>query len=564
MLKRACILVTLAAAVTAWPDCARSAPGQVKVWFGDLAEPIKLPEQQGVELLRYAVGRVKVDLKAPPAPAALAKDDRPRVVFLSVSDGRRRARVFSGAARGLIQAVDRAAARAAASPVKARWIKLDVVTDVQAFPPEKSDQMRKIGPTLHGLAFSSPDAPALIPETLTASPPPLAVLPLKKQTSYRFRTAAFFTDGAEYLALYRGHRRFEKLDRGMLLAAARLGGAYLSKATGSDGRFAYNYLAASGRNAAGYNALRHAGTIYAMMELYEITRDKDLLSAASVAIGHMVRAIHPAPGDPQAACLIENAHAKLGGNGLAMLALAKYTTATGDRRHMKTITKLGRWVLNCQGPSGGFNVHKQAYPSGRATHFRSEYYPGEAMFALTRLHGLDGQGKWLDAAERAAGYLIDVRDSDKIIHDHWQLYALNELYRQRPKKAYLAQAMRIANAIVEAQNRKPAHPDWLGSFKEPPRSTPTATRMEGLTAAYALARDFNRPDDAKRILEALRLGIAHQMQAQIRPETAMYMKDPRQSLGGVRRSLSRFDVRIDYVQHNMSALLGMRRILGGK
>ena len=40
----------------------------------------------------------------------------------------------------------------------------------------------------------------------------------------------------------------------------------------------------------------------------------------------------------------------------------------------------------------------------------------------------------------------------------------------------------------------------------------------------------------------------------------MYLNDPQRSLGGFRRSLTNFEIRIDYVQHNISALVALYRI----
>ena len=62
-------------------------------------------------------------------------------------------------------------------------------------------------------------------------------------------------------------------------------------------------------------------------------------------------------------------------------------------------------------------------------------------------------------------------------------------------------------------------------------------------------------------MKAAVLGISFQLQTQFRPESVLYLKDPERSLGGFHRSLTNFEIRIDYVQHNISALLALYRIL---
>ena len=120
--------------------------------------------------------------------------------------------------------------------------------------------------------------------------------------------------------------------------------------------------------------------------------------------------------------------------------------------------------------------------------------------------------------------------------------------------------MRIAKAIMQSQNRDPLYPDWFGSYYRPPRSTPTATRSEGLYAAYQLARDFGDPNEAEQILESLGHGIRFQLQTQFRPESVLYLKKPQRALGGFHNSLTNYEIRDDYVQHNLSSILGLYRI----
>ena len=205
------------------------------------------------------------------------------------------------------------------------------------------------------------------------------------------------------------------------------------------------------------------------------------------------------------------------------------------------------------------------YAQSLSTGFSSEYYPGEAVLALVRLYSVDPDEKWLDAAEKAARYLIQVRDGGippaAQIHDHWLLYALNELHRLRPDEMYVAHSRRIAEAILRAQIPPGGVPDWGGGYGTPPRSTPAATRNEGLCAAYRLERDFGEPERAARVLEGIRLGTAFALQTQCLPESALYLPNPRAALGGFRRSLTDYSIRMDYVQHNLSALLNYREIL---
>lgn len=377
-----------------------------------------------------------------------------------------------------------------------------------------------------------------------------------------FTTRTVFTDGKTVISLYRGHRLYDAVTPDGLLAAAARGGDYLVHAVDDDGRFVYAYFPETNLVSTGYNIVRHAGTLYAMVELYGITGDPELGAAIDRALGYMIRATQPCPGlttGVETRCLVENDEVKLGSNALAIVALVEYMTVTGDETYLPETLELAAWIKEAQQPDGSM-VHKVVISTGEITAFESQYYPGEAILGMTRLYRYTGDAQWLDVAEAAAQYLILVRDADvpveRLNHDHWLLYALNDLYRQRPEQIYLDHALRITDAILDLQRQaNPLYPDWLGSYYNPPRSTPTATRTEGLCAAYRLFRDYDLDDEADRIMPALELGVRFQLQTQFDIPSAQYVRDPQRVQGGFHGSLTDFMIRNDYVQHNISALL---------
>jgi len=528
----------------------------------------------------------------PPAFSDAVRSDRaPRVVFISVSDGERPAGVAMGAGRGVVAALEQAAEKAQtvrAAFAEPAWLKLDIVQQVWTVA---TDDLRGYDRSLYGLAFDGSLRVALLPEQLMAYTIADAdnrvqaaqmarylqscgadvaaldrMLATRDFTSYRFTTTSLFSDGNVVVPLYRGHPSYEEVAPDLLLDAARRGGQYLQSAVEDNGRFIYSYYPAIHGTREDYSIVRHAGTAYSMVELYKVTHDEDLLAAVDSTLGYLLSCAKPGlDGSQETACIVSDGFVKLGGNALTILALAEYVKATGDRSHLPMMRRLGRWIQAVQEPSGRFFIHKQSHPGGRVENWSSIYFPGEAVLAMTRLYDVDPDESWLDTAERGAQYLINVRDADvplaDLSHDHWLLYALNDLYRDRPDPLYMLHAMRIARSIVEAQNRKPHFPDWLGSYYKPPRSTPTATRSEGLCAAYELARDFEHVQQARDILDAIKLGVRFQLQTQFGPESVMYLPCPQRSLGGFHRSLTNLEIRIDYVQHNVSSLLGLRRIL---
>jgi hypothetical protein len=562
--------------VSAVPAASQSTPqpDTPQVWFDDINQPLSATPQDEASLLRYIVAALTQSPGEPATfPATLSSDTLPRILFLSVSDGQTPAHVFYGTGFGLFSATDQVLARATAAlpaSYQPAWFKLDIVQTAVAQHNAAIAQPLAHERSLYGLAFDRASGLALLPEELVTAtlvdsdqmlrPVNIAAYLSRRPAQasayerlkyaeqldlYRFTSRSLFWDGGEVLPLYRGHRMFDQISSAELLAAAQQGGSYLARSVKPDGSFIYSYLPKTSMIEDDYNILRHSGTIYAMLELYEITGDQTLLEAAHRAISYLTQAIRSCPTPAgRLPCVVEDGYTKLGGNALAVVALAKYTRVTGDRSYLPLIRHLGRWIRSVQAENGQFIIHKQSYPQGENTDFVSGYYPGEALLALNRIYALDPDPAWLDSAEASAQYLITVRDASlsdaELPHDHWLLYALNELYRQRANPLYREHARRIAGAIVASQNRHPAYPDWRGSFYQPPRSTPTATRMEGLCAAHILMRDTGYLQEAAAMFQALQGGIAFQLQTQFRPEKAMYLTYPQLSSGGIKTKNDQF------------------------
>jgi len=120
--------------------------------------------------------------------------------------------------------------------------------------------------------------------------------------------------------------------------------------------------------------------------------------------------------------------------------------------------------------------------------------------------------------------------------------------------------MRTARGILSRQHRREVPPHWVGGFYRPPRSTPTSTRVEALCSAYAMARDAGRAGDAAAILEGIRMSVRFIQSMQYLQAESRYLPDPARAIGGIRGGTRSGEIRNDYVQHFISAVLGARRI----
>jgi hypothetical protein len=337
-----------------------------------------------------------------------------------------------------------------------------------------------------------------------------------------------------------------------------------------NGKYIYSYLPEENRKKKNYNILRHAGTTYSILETYELIPDEELLRLAESAINYLMGKVENFEiNNVAVSVVVEKDTIKLGGNALAIIMLAKYTRATKNYKYIELMQRLAKWICEAQDKSGEFIIQKQQYSTKEKYKFKSEYYPGEAILSLVRLYQLDGNKDWLKRAESASQYLIKVRDKhaniNTIIHDHWLLYALNELYREQPCDMYIEHVLLITKSIMKSQiTDNIENPTWNGAYRIPYirlESTPTACRSEGLCAAYHLLLDYGYIIESSKIEKSIEKGIQFQLQNQLRPKSVASYKNKKLCLGAFKRGLSRHDLRIDFTQHNISSLIAYYKIL---
>lgn len=365
------------------------------------------------------------------------------------------------------------------------------------------------------------------------------------------------------------------LDPDALLQRAVWAGDHLAAITGPDGGIRYHYDVDRDRVRDGINIIRHAGTIYAMLQAFDRTRAPAIRAAAERAIEFLLRHTEagrrqgPHGGGDARFVLDEDgpgAPIPLGGSALAVVALVQYQEATGDARWLPQARALARFLVAHQEADGHFQSHIPYRAGDRVDKADSVYYPGEAILGLVRLYALDRDPLWLATARRGADWLIDVRDRgkgpDQLVNDHWLMIALSHLHLRTRDPRYLDHSLRIARAVEREYRLNAAqaarHPDFLGSYYVPPRSTPAATRAEGLLAVLDTCALAGR--DCAWVDALLRDTLAHVLLSQYGPDQLFWVPDPAATAGGVAGGITDTSIRNDYVQHALSAILGCERL----
>jgi hypothetical protein len=388
----------------------------------------------------------------------------------------------------------------------------------------------------------------------------------------------------------------EALDRRMAIAAD-----YLHRSIDASGRFVYKRGRDGAPLGSGYNLLRHAGSVWAMAEYYgAMPQPEPRVDALQRAARYLADCCLAPPAEAHGALALwsrpqvvgkpqSDLQAKLGGAGLALasfVALESLRPGTDAEHRLLRLARFLRWM---QRADGSFYSKLIPAEGGRSNRWVSLYYPGEAALGLVLLYEHDGNREWLEGSLDALRYLARDREGPgPVPADHWALIATARVFRQdadalsaalpevlpwdqsraqtageasEPGASVRQQLSSHAERIVDrilAEQLAPPEPSCLnGAFDPDGRTTPAATRLEGLIAALEFLPSGGR---RARTELAVARGMDFLSAAQITagPNRGGF---PRVSpvCGSADRRAN--EVRIDYVQHALSAMLGYRRYL---
>ena len=382
--------------------------------------------------------------------------------------------------------------------------------------------------------------------------------------------------------------RHKSIDPRRLETAIQRSANYLSNACEADGKFIYRVnLNPRVRVPPRYNILRHAGTIYSLAMAFNHHPD-EITKAAMIRAGRFLKhqTIRPLPGrrdllavwtNPHLSLRSEPVQAKLGGTGLGLVALLSIEKIKPGETSIADLRKLGNFLRYMQKSDGSFYSKYIPDEGGRSKRWKSLYYPGEAALGLLMLYEHDPSVVWLDAAADAVAHLARMRaNQTEVEADHWALLATAKLLpiyerskQPLPVEDIRKHAVQICRSILKKADQLATNASTYGCFTGDGRTTPTATRLEGLLAALSfLSPEYE--DLRHRMTANVKKGIFFLLGAQVaKGEYAGAI--PRavhplpQNHPGFTQSFNRrvTEVRIDYVQHALSAMIQYQRIFIG-
>ncbi len=359
--------------------------------------------------------------------------------------------------------------------------------------------------------------------------------------------------------LYCGHREISKLTPELLRTAVGAASRWLENQIRPDGKFVYGYFPCFGREIAAYNSLRHASSLYSLLDVAPFVGGRSLIRSATRGLAYLanslIRHYEPEPGKPMAFVVEDSAkEIKLGANGVALLAYAKHRELTGSGEYDRLMGLLAEGIAFMRDPENGHFVHVlDSETLAVKEPFRIIYYDGEAVFSLLRFYGQSEDPRWLTIAREAfEGFLGS--EKHQTANDHWLSYAANEIFTHMPDERYLEFGV----------NNCMPHLDFILS-----RETSFPTLLELLMAAQKLfakagaagASCLPGPAGMEKFRRAVHYRAHYLLNGYFWPETAMFFKNPDRVAETFFIRHQAFRTRIDDAQHYLSGLAAYGSLL---
>lgn len=355
-----------------------------------------------------------------------------------------------------------------------------------------------------------------------------------------------------------GRRKLGKFAKETALRVITTAAEYLAMQIGLDGKFDYGFYPTRSKAIPGYNILRHATSIWSLLCSYRITKDQFILEQAESAIGYMIKNMaHKYPkrdGKENVLYLCEKTknEVKLGGNAVSIIVLTEYMNILGTDKYTKVVKELTNGILELFDERDGSFFHVLKYPSlAPRDKFRTVYYDGESVFALSRAYGLTKDRRYLEAAQKATDRFIEKNYEQYA--DHWVAYSINELTKHLPVEKYLDFGLKnVQTNLDKIYNTTTTYHTYLELLCV---SFELVNRIKEKNLKCAAINEF----DEKALVNTIFHRADYMLNGYGYPEYVMYFANPGNSLGAFFIRHDDYRIRIDDVQHFCSAYYSVYR-----
>lgn len=366
----------------------------------------------------------------------------------------------------------------------------------------------------------------------------------------RFDSATWLADASGVHQLVGGFPRVEADPaedlHDLLARRARLHAQYLLRQQKPDGSFYTVYEPYQHRLYDGVDLPRLAHAAWVLARASGVLDDEEVGAAAGKAIGYLLNAA--TEGDDGLWLEVDEQMPSVAELSFLLLALCEEDSASQRRTVERIVSTLWACVSL---PHGRVRTHRG--PDASAEEFQ-DYFAGQALLALAA--ACASQVCLVDEEKLSRGfnyYRHRFRHRRNFGQVSWYTQAFARWWRVTRDERFAAFAFEMVDWLLTYQQ------ETTGAFiNEHQPETPgymTAVYLEAVAAAANLAGASG--DERRRLTysESFERGLRFLDRLVIQPRDAAVLPGAPYALGGLRRAIHYSEVRTDFVQHALSAVL---------
>ncbi len=322
-----------------------------------------------------------------------------------------------------------------------------------------------------------------------------------------------------------------------------------------NGKFRYIYNAALDEyDDENYNIVRHAGAMYSTMDAYKEFKDERYLTGGLKALNYLCDLTTEIDTDIWA--VKYDGYMKVGTTAIGILGIVRYWEATGNDDYNNYAENWANFIVSQQRADGAF-----------AGTYGSEeeqlYFSGEALFALALAYDMLEKPEYVITMDKALDfYWNESYNYNNTAFIPWASSGCARWYELTNDIEWLYFCFNMTDTQILHQHltndKDTLGNNLYGYLKNP--TVNTGVYLEGIGDALRIAKLIGDTQRIEKYHDCLKAGIEWVTSLQFRDISQL--RCPNRGFGGFHRAFTlknAYDIRIDYNQHAISAILRVLR-----
>jgi AMMECR1 domain-containing protein/orotate phosphoribosyltransferase len=331
---------------------------------------------------------------------------------------------------------------------------------------------------------------------------------------------------------------------------------YLCRQQEADGSLYLRYEPFQNRLYRACSPPRLCHAAWVLARAHNVYGGSDLKEASDKTIDYVRAAVRedsshaPNVNERKAALWLEFGQESPSVSEKAFLLLALCELPSPDSRR-ELVPRLASTLWSSIDAHGRVATHQRAADGLEAY---QDYFPGQVLLAVAAAHEAASSDQYEEKLERAFKYYRHRfryrRDFGQV---SWMMQAFSRWWTVTRRRDFAEFVFEIGDWILRYQQEKTGA--FINDHQQDTPGYTTALYLEGIAAAANIAGDFSDPARRRRYVESLNRGFRFLDRLVIQPRDASVLPNPEFAIGGLRQSLYRSEIRVDFVQHCLSAIL---------